>query len=93
LNDPFELPSLEQIGQMDKQRSQALQSLQITDNSVKCQRCGMDVPILRMLTKPRSNQIDTLVKQIKWIENHSRGNNAKADGNIKQLKAELADYG
>jgi hypothetical protein len=42
------------------------------------------------LTKPKSNRIDALQKQIKWIEDHSHGN-AKADANIKELKAELAD--
>jgi hypothetical protein len=29
LNDPFELPSLEQIEQMERQRSQAVESLEI----------------------------------------------------------------
>jgi septal ring factor EnvC (AmiA/AmiB activator) len=51
------------------------------------------MPILKTLTKPRSNRIDALQKQIKWIENHIRDssdNNAKADANIKELKAELA---
>ena len=47
------------------------------------------VPLLRTMTKPRSNRIDALRKQIKWIEDHSHGNNAKADANIKELKAEL----
>ena len=40
-----------------------------------------------MFTKPRSNRIDTLQKQIRWIENHSRGNNAIAE--VKQIKQEL----
>ena len=47
------------------------------------------VPKLRTSTKPRSNRIDTLQKQIKWIEDHSHGNNANA--NIKELKAELTE--
>jgi hypothetical protein len=54
-----------------------------------CQKCGIAVPLLRTVTKPRSNRIDALQKQIKWIENHSLG--SKADANIKQLKAELAE--
>ena len=36
------------------------------------------------------NIVDALQKQIKWIEDHSHGN-AKADANIKQLKAELVE--
>jgi hypothetical protein len=56
-NDPFELTSFEEIQEMDKQRSQA---------------------------------IDALQKQIKWIENHSHGN-AIADVNLKQIKQELAE--
>jgi hypothetical protein len=43
---PFELPSLEEIQEMDKHRSQAKESLEISDsdNSVKCQGCGVAVP-------------------------------------------------
>ena len=48
------------------------------------------MPLLITLTKPRSNRIDALQKQIKWIEDHSHGN-PKTDANIKELKAELAD--
>ena len=71
MNDPFELPSLEEIEQMDRQRSQAIESLQITDNSVKCQKCGTAVPIVGKLTKPtKGNRIDILEKRIKWIENY-----------------------
>jgi hypothetical protein len=44
------------------------------------------LPLLKMLTKPRSNRIDALQKRVKWIENHSNGN-AIAEVNIKQLKA------
>ena len=45
-----------------------------------------------LVTKPRSNRIDALQKQIKWIENHIHGsdsNNAKTY-DLKQIKAELA---
>jgi hypothetical protein len=52
LNDPFELPSLEEIEQMERQRSQAIQSLEIYDHSVKCQRCAHDVPIVGKLNRP-----------------------------------------
>src|SRR5919202_578120 len=75
---------------MDRQRLQAIESLQISDSSVKCQKCCTAIPLHRTLTKPKSNRIDALQKQIKWIEDHSHGN-AKTDANIKELKAELAD--
>jgi hypothetical protein len=56
LNDSFELSSLEEIEHMEKQRTQAIQSWEITDNSVKCQKCGVGVSLLRTLTKPRNNR-------------------------------------
>jgi hypothetical protein len=94
LNDPFELPSLEEIEEMDAQRLQAIELLQITDNSVKCQKCGIVVPIVGKLSKPNSNRIAVLEKRIKWLENYSRGNNNGSyhkNNNIKQLKQELRD--
>jgi hypothetical protein len=65
LNDPFELPSLEEIEEMDRQRSLAIDSLEIYGDSVKCQKCGMAVPIVGKLTKPKSNRIAILEKRIK----------------------------
>jgi hypothetical protein len=94
LNDPFELPSLEEIEEMDRQRSQAIESLQITDNSVRCQRCGMAVTIVGKLTRTKNDRIAILQKRIKWVENYPHGNNRSAYGNnndVKQLKQELAD--
>jgi hypothetical protein len=70
LNDPFELPSLEEIQEMDKQRLQAIEALEISDDFFKCQTCGKAVPLLKTLTKPKSNRIAILQKQIKWIENY-----------------------
>jgi hypothetical protein len=92
LNDPFELPSLEKIEQMDRQRSQAIEALQISDRSVKCQRCGIAVPIVGKLPRPYSNnRIAILQKRIKCIENYSHGNNSNKNDDVKQLKQELAD--
>ena len=51
LNDPFELPYLEEIGEMDKQRSQAIESLEISDDSIRCQRCGVAVAIVGKLER------------------------------------------
>src|SRR5919198_4043741 len=84
---------------MDKQRSQAIESLQISGDFVKCQKCGLDIPIAGKLTKPtkRSNRIAILEKRIKWLENYTRcGNNNRrrrsvSDYVVKQLKQELAD--
>jgi hypothetical protein len=70
LNDAFELPSLQEIEELERQRSQAIESLQISDSSVKCQKCGIAVPMLRAMTKPKSNRIAVLERQIKWIEEH-----------------------
>ncbi len=52
MDDPFVLPSLEQIEQMERQRSQAIESLEISGNSVKCQRCSQDIPIVGKLNRP-----------------------------------------
>ena len=90
LNDPFELPSLEQIEEIERQRLQAMESLQISDNSVKCQRCGMAVPIIRKLARPYNDRVAVLQRRIKWIENYSRGNNGSKNNDLNQLKAELA---
>jgi hypothetical protein len=52
LNDSFGIQSLEEVEEMDRQRSQPIKSLQISDSSVKCQKCGIDIPIAGKLTKP-----------------------------------------
>ena len=86
MNDPFELPSLEEIEEMERQRSQAIESLEISEGSVKCQRCGMSVPIVGKLARPHNVRIAVLQKRIKWMENYSRSN----ANDLKDLKAELA---
>jgi DNA repair exonuclease SbcCD ATPase subunit len=88
LNDPFELPSLEEIKEMGKQRSQAIESLEIFDHSVKCQRCGIAVPIVGKLTTAKNDRIAILQKTIKWIESYNHGNRSNE---VKELKAELAE--
>jgi hypothetical protein len=64
LNEPFELPSLEQLELMDSQRSQAIEALKISNDSAKCQKCGNSVPLVKvesqgsielMLCKSRSS--------------------------------------
>ena len=51
LHCPFELSSLEELEEMDRQRLQAIESLKISDDSVKCQRYGNAVPIVGKLTR------------------------------------------
>jgi hypothetical protein len=75
---------------MDRQRSYAIESLEIFDHSIKCQKCGIAVPVVEKLTKPKQKNIDILEKRIKWIEGYSRGNNSN-NNNVKQLKQELSD--
>jgi hypothetical protein len=76
---------------MEFQRSQAIESLHITDNSVKCQRCGIAVPIVGKLHKPHNDRIVILQRRIMWIENYSRGTNSNKSNDLKALRQELAD--
>ena len=90
MNDPFELPSLEEIEEMDRQRSQAIESLEISepDNSVKCQMCGMAIPIVGKLARPHNDGAVILQRRIKWMENYSR---VSSINDLQQLKQELAE--
>jgi hypothetical protein len=79
---------------MERQRSLAIESLEISGNYVKCQRCGVAVPIVGKLTKVSSDRVAILQNRIKWIEeyyyyyhHHHRGK----DEDIKVLKGELAE--
>jgi hypothetical protein len=98
LNDHFELPSLEQIEQMEKQWSEAIQALEISNDSVKCQTCGIAVPLLkRLTTKPNSIRTEALQNRIRWMEKNysrdiSRGNSSVLNINdLKNMKRELAE--
>ena len=59
MNVSFELPPLEE---MDSERLQAIEALEVSNDSVKCQKCGIAVPLLTnqgaielMLCKSRSS--------------------------------------
>jgi len=52
LNEPFVLSSLEEIEEMERQCLQSIEALEISDDSVKCQRCGIAVPIVGKLNRP-----------------------------------------
>jgi hypothetical protein len=69
---PIELPSIEEIQQIEEQRQQAINSLEIYDHSVKCQRCDNAIKIFGKLTpgKQCNNRIQVLKTRIKWIEEH-----------------------
>jgi DNA-directed RNA polymerase subunit M/transcription elongation factor TFIIS len=90
---------------MEKQRCQAIESLEILllhddhhhhSSAVKCQKCGNAVPIVGRLAKPtKGNRIDFLQRRIKWLENYSRraGNTNRPSyiNEIKAVKTELAE--
>ena len=93
MNDPFELPSLQEIEEMERQRLQAIESMEISGNSVKCQRCNVDIPIVGKLPRPHNDRVAILQKRIKWIENYSHGkiNRPSYVNEVKQIKQELAE--
>jgi hypothetical protein len=95
LNDPFEIPSLEEIKEMERQRSQAIESLQLSDSdsTVKCQRYGIPVPIVGKLSKPHNDRVAVLQRRIKWMENYRHGSGSAKNheyDDVKALKQELA---
>ena len=76
---------------MERQRLQAIESLYISGNSVKCQKCGTAVPIVGKLSRPHNDRISVLQKRIKWIENYSHGNinNSRSADDLNALRQEL----
>jgi hypothetical protein len=76
LYNPFESPSLEQIEEMERQQSQAVEALEISipevgePRNVKCQRCGAPVPIVAKMSRPHKDRVVHLQTRLKWMENH-----------------------
>jgi hypothetical protein len=66
-------------------------SFGVSFDSVKCQSCGMAVPIISKLARPHNDRVAVLQKRIKWIENYSHDNNSNNKNDVIQLKQELAD--
>jgi hypothetical protein len=70
-NCPQELPSLEAIKRMERKQQAAIQSLDISADgkSVKCQRCGLDIPIVGKIPKPggRIAQLERRISRLKRI--------------------------
>jgi hypothetical protein len=84
--DAAALPSLEEIKNMEKQR---IRSLEISNDSVKCQMCGMAAPIVGRLPTPYRNRITLLKHRIDWLQSHPRLKDSI--NSINQLKQELAE--
>jgi hypothetical protein len=74
LNNPVELPSIEAIERMDREREKAIESEIFGDStSVKCQKRGVAVPMVVGLTtaNSKSNRIITLEKSLKYAMEHT----------------------
>ena len=94
MSNEIVLPSLQEIEQMEAKRQQAIESLKISGEYVKCQKCGTAVPIARGLARSRANtnRITTLQIRIKWVQDHYCPNiRDNKNDEIKVLKQELAD--
>jgi uncharacterized C2H2 Zn-finger protein len=78
---------------MERQRLQAIKALEIYGNSVKCQRCGIEVPIVGKLNRPCNDRIVISQRRINHIENYSHGyyNNREKESDLKALRQELSE--
>jgi len=87
----LDLPSLQEIEAMDAQRQQAIASLEISNAHVKCQRCGIAIPIVGKLTLAsiHGHRIDILQRRIEWIKGHYHDHRSKNE-DLKALKQEVA---
>ena len=89
----IEIPSIEQIEKIERQRQIAIDSLQInqSDNTVRCQKCGNAIPITtNQMPKiqKKGRRVNSLRHRIEWIEKHNFGNKTE---NLKQLKQEYGE--
>jgi hypothetical protein len=87
----IELPSIEQIEKIELLQKRALESLEIIDNSVKCQRCSNFIPITANQTpkfEKKGRRICSLKHRISFIESHGYHNKVE---DLKQLKQEYAE--
>jgi hypothetical protein len=76
---------------MEQQRLQAIEALEISDNSVKCHRCGLDIPMDGKLSRPQNDRVAILQKMIKWMENYYHDANIDDLTALKQQLAELLE--
>jgi hypothetical protein len=97
-----ELPSLEQVEEMDRLRSSYIESLEFDSeqkNNVKCQGCGSLCPVIKQnernkleVSEPRRDRIYYLQKLIEQAEKyHLDGIDGCKDEKEEELKS-LLDY-
>jgi len=55
---------------MERKRSQALDTVEISDNSVKCQKCGNVVPIVGKMSRTKNDKLVKLQTRQRFMENH-----------------------
>jgi len=89
------MPSLEEIEQMERKRSQALEALEHviseSDKSVKCQRCGIAVPIVGKMSRPKNDTVVKLQTRQRFMENHLHFCSKEDLEAVKQELAELLE--
>ena len=90
MSNPLLLPSLEEIADIERKRKQAIDALEISNGSVKCQKCSKNVPIVGKMARPINDRISNLQVRIRYLEGHYRGLAGKED-DIKQMKQELKE--
>jgi hypothetical protein len=100
MSDPFVIPSLEQVEEMERQQLQAFQSLEYVVSedggqrqAVKCQGCHAAVPIpmlgvgvfkASLVGKIKSKQI-----QLRWIEKFPHSNSTNKQAELNAVRQEL----
>jgi hypothetical protein len=72
--NPIELPSLDEIAEIEQARTKAIESLEMFDDDtlVKCQgKCGSLYPVIHKsnLTSDR-DKINQLCRRIEYMKNH-----------------------
>jgi hypothetical protein len=91
MSNPIDLPNLEEIKEMDRQRSEAEEALEIYDHHVKCQKCSIWVPIIQS-NKPSITRVERLNSRIKFIEEHPHycfySTKKEREDGLNKLKAE-----
>jgi adenine-specific DNA methylase len=87
--EPHPMPSLEEIEQMERQRSQALDAIEIFDHTVKCQKCGNAVPVVGKPIRTKNDKLVKLQTRQRFMENHPHFCSKEDLEAVKQELAEL----
>jgi hypothetical protein len=86
--NPIELPSLDEIAEMEQARTKAIESLEMSSDGslVKCQKCGSLYPVIKkedaLTSSNYSGRITRLQAMIRRSEKYTR---------LGSCKKELAD--